>query len=204
VFWGLTVVALAYLVGSLLFGVVYSRLLKGKDIRNTDNPGGSGSVRQFGWGFGLLVGISDALKGVLVAYFVYTLSRDPVVMLLSAMAVVAGHNWPLYFGFRGGGGLAPAFGVTIYHFPLEFALGLVPALLAYLLYKHTSLPLYLPHVGPVPVLSVTGLLAVFFLVWQRHGLYPHAALLVAMLLPIAGGGYSMYLRDQRKRKVQAS
>lgn len=202
-FRGLAIIALAYLVGSALFGVIYSRLLKGRDIRNIDNPGGSGSIRQFGWPFGLLVGISDLLKGVLVAHMAYTYSEDPLVLLLSATAVVAGHNWPLYFGFRGGGGLAPAFGVTIYHFPIEFALGLVPAALAYLLYKYTAIPRYLPFVGPAPILSVAGLTMVFFLVWQRYGFYPEAALLVAMFIPIAGGGYGMYLRDKQKRRLLA-
>jgi len=202
-FWGLAIITLAYLVGSVLFGVIYSRLLKGRDIRNSDNPGGSGSIRQYGWPFGLLVGISDLLKGVLVAHMAYTLSEDPLVLLLSAAAVVAGHNWPLYFGFRGGGGLAPAFGVTIYHFPLEFALGLIPAALAFLLYKYTALPRYLPFVGPAPVLSVAGLAAVFYLVWERYGFFPEAALLLAMFIPIAGGGYAMYRRDGHKRRLRA-
>jgi len=198
---GVVAVVLAYLIGSVLFGVVLSRLLKGVDIRDMDNPGGSGSIRKFGWRFGLMVGVSDALKGVLVSHLAHTLSPDPAVLLLSAMAVVAGHNWPVYFGFRGGGGLAPAFGVIIYHFPLEFALGLIPALLALVLYKRTSLRRYLPFIGVAPVISVAGLLAVLVLVWQRFGFYPEAALLLALAVPIAGGGYGMYLRDKRKREL---
>jgi len=195
----LAVVLLAYLLGSLLFGVILSKRLKGVDIRDMDNPGGSGSIRKFGWRFGVTVGVLDALKGVAVAFIAHTLVDDPAVVLLSAMAVVAGHNWPIYFSFRGGGGLAPAFGVIIYHFPLEFAAGLVPALLLLAVYKRTPLRRWLPFVGPAPVVSVLGLLTVWSLVWHRHGFYPDSALILAMGVPIALGGYCMMLRDKRRK-----
>ena len=195
------VVLLSYLGGSLLFGVIMSKWLKGVDIRNMDNPGGTGSIRKFGWRFGVMVGVLDALKGVAAAYTAHALTGNSVVEILSAMAVVAGHNWPIYFSFRGGGGLAPAFGVIIYHFPLEFALGLVPALLALALYKHTPLRHWLPFIGPVPVISVLGIMTTLAFVWQRHGLFPESALIMAMGVPIAIGGYVMLLRDNRRRSV---
>lgn len=198
----LVAVLAAYLCGSLLFGVILSKWLKGVDIRGLDNPGGTGSIRKFGWRFGLMVGVLDALKGVVVSYFAHALTGDPIVVMLSAMAVVAGHNWPIYFSFRGGGGLAPAFGVIIYHYPLEFALGLIPALLMLALYKRTPLRRWLPFIGPVPIISVVGLLTTLAFVWQRYGFFPGSATIIAMGIPIAIGGYVMLLRDRRRRGVE--
>lgn len=198
----LVAVLAAYLCGSLLFGVILSKWLKGVDIRGLDNPGGTGSIRKFGWRFGLMVGVLDALKGVAATYLAHTLTGDPIVVMLSAMAVVAGHNWPIYFSFRGGGGLAPAFGVIIYHYPLEFALGLIPALLMLALYKRTPIRRWLPFIGPVPIISVVGLLTTLAFVWQRYGFFPGSATIIAMGIPIAIGGYVMLLRDRRRRGVE--
>ncbi len=197
---GLAVVLFAYLLGSMLFGVALSKWLKGVDIRSMDNPGGTGSIRKFGWRFGVMAGVLDALKGVAVAHIAHVLTGNPAVVILSAMAVVVGHNWPVYFSFRGGGGLAPAFGVIIYHFPFEFAVGLVPAFLMLALYKRTPLRKWLPFIGPVPIISVLGLLTTLTLVWQRHGFFPESVLIMAMGVPIAIGGYVMLLRDRRRKQ----
>jgi len=199
---GFFAVLAAYLCGSLLFGVILSKWLKGVDIRSLDNPGGTGSIRKFGWRFGVMVGVLDALKGVVAVHVAYALTGNPVVVIMSAMAVVVGHNWPLYFSFRGGGGLAPAFGVIIYLFPREFALGLIPALFMLALYRRTPLPRWLPFIGPAPITSVVGLMTTLAFVWQRHGFFPGSAIIIAMGIPIAIGGYVMLLRDrQRKRRT---
>ena len=60
--YGALVVA-SYLWGSICWGVVLSFLVKHEDIRLKDNPGLSGSVRRYGWGYGLTVGLLDVMKG---------------------------------------------------------------------------------------------------------------------------------------------
>ncbi len=192
-------IIISYLIGSVLFGVILSKVFKGVDIRDKDNPGGSGSIRQFGWTFGITVGILDALKGVLVAYMVQKFTTDSYTMILCAVAVVAGHSWPILFGFRGGGGLAPAFGISFFKFPIELLISVIPAILSLALYKHTSLPKYLPFVGPAPIMSTFALLSIFILVLSRYGFFPHALLIIAMGLTLIARGYGMYLRDKRKK-----
>jgi len=100
-------VLLAYLIGSLSFGVILGYLVKGYDIRREDLPGGSGSFRRLGPGWGATVALLDAAKGALVGLL--ALGRPELAPYLAA-AVVAGHCWPVYFGFRGGGGIAPTVG----------------------------------------------------------------------------------------------
>ncbi|GFP43827.1 acyl phosphate:glycerol-3-phosphate acyltransferase, partial [Candidatus Hakubella thermalkaliphila] len=143
-------VIFSYFLGSVLFGVVVSKTLKGEDIRGKDNPGGSGSIRQYGWAWGLSVGVLDALKGVLVGYLATRYATNNLTLILCGVGVVACHSWPFYFGFRGGVGLAPTFGLSLYLFPIELVISAIPALLSAPLYFYTKLPKYLPFIGPVP------------------------------------------------------
>jgi len=128
-------VLLSYLIGSVLFGVVLGYLLKGYDIRREDLPGGSGSFRRLGPFWGVLVALLDGAKGALVAYL--ALSR-PELLPYMAAAVVAGHCWPVFFGFKGGGGIAPALGFFLVYAPqktlIVVAFALFVAALYYLLY----------------------------------------------------------------------
>ncbi len=122
-------VLLAYLIGSINFPILAGRL-RGWDIRERDLAGTSGVFRQLGSGWGVGVGVLEVGKGMLAAWLA-GLSASFWAAPLCALAVVAGHIWPVWFGFRGGGGLAAAGGYALWTFPQEtlwsllvFALGL--------------------------------------------------------------------------------
>lgn len=193
-------VIFSYFLGSVLFGVLGSKFLKGEDIRHKDNPGGSGSIRQYGWAWGLSVGILDALKGVLVGYLATRYAANDLTLILCGIAVVAGHSWPVYFGFRGGGGLAPTFGVSLYLFPLELVISAIPALLSAPLYFYTKLPKYLPFIGPAPIIGTFAVITLLILVLLRWGFYPYTLLILAMGVTLVIRGYTMYLRDKKRRE----
>ena len=93
-------VMLAYLVGSFSFGHIAGNV-RGINLAERDLPGASGTWRQLGPVWGILVAMADIAKGSLVAYLSGFL-QTPWALPLMGVAVVAGHNWPLYFGFRGG------------------------------------------------------------------------------------------------------
>jgi len=103
---------LAYIVGSLPFSLWISRLVAGIDIRD----GGSGhasttnTIRQVGWFPGIIVLILDIGKGFLPAYVAALQGYSQPVIILSATLSVVGHCWPIFAQFRGGMGLATAFG----------------------------------------------------------------------------------------------
>jgi glycerol-3-phosphate acyltransferase PlsY len=103
---------LAYLAGSLPFSLWISRLVAGIDIRD----GGSGhasttnTIRQVGWLPGVIVLILDIGKGFLPAYVAVLQGYSQPVIILSATLSVIGHCWPIFAQFRGGMGLATAFG----------------------------------------------------------------------------------------------
>jgi acyl phosphate:glycerol-3-phosphate acyltransferase len=113
---------LAYLIGSIQFGVLISRAM-GRDVRGSDFPGFSGMLRQFGWGIGLSILALDVGKGALAAWLMR--SWIPGFEWFAPLLVGLGHCWPVFFGFRGGQGLAPMAGASVMLNPLV----LWPALL---------------------------------------------------------------------------
>lgn len=157
-------VLLAYLVGSISVGVLVSRY-HGEDVRARDLPGTSGMFRQYGPAWGLSVLLLDMGKG-LVAAWLASFAGAAWVLPLAALAVVAGHIYPVFFGFRGGGGLATSAGFLLYVYPLltllTLALGLAVAGVYHLVWwRHRPRGVYpLPFAAPFAYL--------FLLLALRH------------------------------------
>jgi glycerol-3-phosphate acyltransferase PlsY len=101
---------IAALVGYLLGGInsaIIVGKLSGVDVREhgSKNAGLTNAVRVLGKKKALFVLLGDVLKGVLACVFGIVLAPDtPSVMLLAGLMCVIGHNWPVYFGFKGGKG----------------------------------------------------------------------------------------------------
>ncbi|MFC6591874.1 glycerol-3-phosphate acyltransferase [Deinococcus lacus] len=107
----------AYLVGSVVVGILYSRL-RGEDIRARDLPGGSGTYRQYGLSAALTVTALDILKGALATWPLHVLA--PEWTWLAVGSAVLGHCYPLFFGGRGGGGIAPLIGALAVAAPMPW------------------------------------------------------------------------------------
>jgi glycerol-3-phosphate acyltransferase PlsY len=121
-----------YLLGSISFSYLFGKWLKGIDIREhgSGNAGATNTLRVLGKGPAILVFILDALKGVLAVYLAKWLGGEEWVIVVSGLAAIIGHNWPLFFGFRGGKGIATTVGVmaSLCFLPTLFA-GLLAILL---------------------------------------------------------------------------
>ena len=100
---GISIVALGYLMGSLPFAIWITHMVKDVDVREA----GSGhatttnTIRQAGWAAGAAVLIFDIAKGYLPVLLALRYGAYPWVLPFTLAAVVAGHCWPLYAGFRG-------------------------------------------------------------------------------------------------------
>ena len=113
---------LSYFIGSVMGSLVMGRFRGGVDIRSmgSGNAGGTNALRTQGWKFALGVMIIDVGKGALGAGLVPALNlpligNDPSVSrewlaLTCGAATVAGHVWPMWYGFRGGKGAATLVG----------------------------------------------------------------------------------------------
>lgn len=109
---GETALVVAYLVGSLSFATILVRVTRGIDIRTvgSGNAGGTNVLRTSGIGLALVVALLDILKGVVAVLLMKTITYDPRWLGAAAVAAILGHVFPLFFGFRGGKGVATAVG----------------------------------------------------------------------------------------------
>lgn len=107
------VIAVSYLVGSIPFGYIAGRILKGIDVRDfgSGSTGATNVMRTLGRGPFVFVLVVDALKGYVPVLVVWFLFESHDLQVASGLAAVLGHDFPLYIGFRGGRGVATSFGV---------------------------------------------------------------------------------------------
>lgn len=98
---------LAYLIGSLPVAYILTRWFTGQDIRRvgSQNAGATNVTVNVGWLPGMLTLIGDVGKGYLAAV-IGRFSSTPLLPSLTPAFAIAGHNWPLWLRFHGGGGLA--------------------------------------------------------------------------------------------------
>ncbi|WP_020616695.1 glycerol-3-phosphate 1-O-acyltransferase PlsY [Paenibacillus daejeonensis] len=120
-------VVISYLLGSIAFSIVIAKWVKGIDIRQhgSGNAGATNTLRVLGKGPAVLVLLLDAAKGIAAVLIGCWLGGENPewVAALCGLAAVLGHNWPIWFRFKGGKGIATTIGVMA-------TLAFLPSLLA--------------------------------------------------------------------------
>ena len=116
------VAVIAYLLGSISFSAIISKKMAGFDVREkgSGNAGTTNVLRSVGKKAAILTLICDVLKGVLavlVAYIAGNIVKEGVdralLIQIAGLLVVVGHTFPIFFGFKGGKGIATALGVLL-------------------------------------------------------------------------------------------
>ncbi len=104
---------LAYLVGSVSSAILVARALGLEDPRNvgSKNPGATNILRYGGRLAAVLTLLGDVLKGIVPVTLAHLLTHSPGILAATALAAFIGHLYPLFFGFKGGKGVATALGV---------------------------------------------------------------------------------------------
>ena len=113
---GIIFVVLAYLVGSISFGLLIGKLIKGIDIRNfgSGSTGATNVARVCGPIWGIIALILDMGKAAIpVALTVYILETPDWSHSLTGLSAIAGHIWPLFTNFKGGKGIASGWAALI-------------------------------------------------------------------------------------------
>jgi len=123
----------AYLLGSLSTAIIVCRLLGLPDPRTkgSQNPGATNVLRFGGKRAAAVTLLGDLLKGLVPVLIARAFTVEPLVLAMVAMAAFLGHLYPLYFGFRGGKGVATAMGVLLgLSWPVALAAALTWLLMA--------------------------------------------------------------------------
>ncbi len=120
---------IGYLLGSINSSLIIGRFY-GVDVRKhgSGNAGVTNTLRTLGKTAALLVLIGDMLKGILSCITGHYIAGEPGTIIAGAFAII-GHNWPLYFGFKGGKGVLTSFAVVAY---IDWKLALL-ALVAFII-----------------------------------------------------------------------
>lgn len=150
----------AYLLGSFSTGILVATR-QGHDIRNegSKNTGASNALRVLGIKGGALVFLGDFIKAtiaVLIGHWV--IGRNGA--MLGGLCVVLGHNWPVFFGFKGGKGIACSAAIVVFTFWWQGLIAIVICLAVIYFTRYISLG------------SMTMLAVFFLLVTLTAGIWP--------------------------------
>ncbi|HEV8538146.1 MAG TPA: glycerol-3-phosphate 1-O-acyltransferase PlsY [Bacteroidota bacterium] len=148
------IIVLSYLVGSIPTSIIFSKALRGIDIRDhgSGNAGGTNVIRVFGWKVGASVILLDILKGYVATMIVTKLmygalpfnNATPfeditVVRIIAGCGTILGHIWTAFGGFRGGKGIATAGGVLLGLATIEVLMAIGVFTIVFLLSRYVSL-----------------------------------------------------------------
>jgi glycerol-3-phosphate acyltransferase PlsY len=175
--WGFFVVA--YLLGSISFGVVVSKLFGLPDPRTvgSGNPGATNVMRSGKKSAAVLTLLGDAGKGWLAVWLAQHYGLPQGWVCAVALAVFAGHLYPVFYGFKGGKGVATAAGILLAISPWLGLSVLATWALAFFMWRVSSLAALIAS-GFAPVYAaaffgfnlVTGTVLVLsaLLVWRHR------------------------------------
>jgi len=108
-------ICIAYLIGSLSFGIIISKFLNLRDPRTmgSQNPGATNILRMGNKIAAILTLLGDILKATIVVTIAILIDLNDLEIMQISLALLIGHMYPIYYKFKGGKGVATAFGIIL-------------------------------------------------------------------------------------------
>ena len=177
----LILLASAYFIGAIPFGLVVGKVAFGVDLfeSGSKSMGATNAFRTLGWKAGMIVFGADFLKGLLVTLVSgLVLPEAPWVQAGAAVAAVVSHSWSVFAGFRGGRGVATAFGAVLIIYPLAGLAAGTIAISIVIALRYVSLGSLLGTLAAVTVGTILYLTGAWLSPWGLAFMIPTAALIV--------------------------
>ena len=148
---------IGYMLGSLSGGIITSRLANGPDLYTvgSKSTGASNVQRTMGWKYGIITFLFDAVKGLLTCLIAWLITGSHFCAMLAGLFCVIGHNWPVFFRFRGGKGVATTGAVMLYCFPLPALICIAITIAVIALFRYIS-------VGSMLLVTAYFIMSFFF------------------------------------------
>jgi len=173
------IVLSAYLLGSVSSAIIVCHLLGLPDPRTqgSNNPGATNVLRIGGKKAAAVTLLGDSLKGLLPMLACHALDVVPLTFALAAMAAFLGHLYPVFFGFKGGKGVATALGIQ---FGLDWMIGAAVGLVWLFMAKVMNIsslaalismalaPLFVWLIWPAPALISMQVVMTLILIWRHR------------------------------------
>ena len=176
----LIIAIIAYLLGSISFSVIISKKMAGFDVREkgSKNAGATNVMRTVGKKAAIITLLCDVLKGVIsifIAFIAGNFVEDKALLIqIAGIAVVIGHTFPIFFGFKGGKGVATTLGVLLV---VNWQIALICLVFALVLIAITKMV----SVGSILSAILFPVLTLFL---HEHYLVPGMYLLFAIILAL--------------------
>ena len=137
----LLVLILAYILGSIPFGVVLGKIVKSIDVRElgSGSMGMTNVIRTVGIYTGIAVLILDMLKSILAIYLSILIVDSSLIVSLSGVLAITGHIWPVFSKFRGGKGTACGWAGLIFLSPISGLIASIVGLFLIAITRYVSL-----------------------------------------------------------------
>ena len=131
----------AYLLGSFSTGLTVARETRNPDLRTvgSKNTGATNALRTMGLRNGLITFLGDYAKAALACAVGWWVTGDVYGAMVAGLAAVIGHNWPVFYNFHGGKGVASSTAVMMVCFPIPALIAYALAIAAIALTKYVSL-----------------------------------------------------------------
>ena len=176
----------AYLIGSISFSIIISKKMAGFDVREkgSGNAGATNMLRSVGKKAAALTLLGDALKGVVAILFAVIVgaiaknSDKALLVQIAGILVVVGHTFPVFFGFKGGKGVATSLGVLLM---TNWKIGLICLVFALVLMALTRMV----SMGSVGAAILFPVLVMFintnFIVSEGSGYFVYSVILAVLV-----------------------
>ena len=178
---------IAYLVGSINFSIIISKRMAGFDVREkgSGNAGTTNMLRSVGVKAAAITLLCDILKGVVVILIAILIGNivdgldDALLVQLAGIFVIIGHTFPIFFGFKGGKGIATSLGVLLM---INWQIGLICLVFALILMVITRMV----SVGSIAAAILFPVLVIFigqnYIVPVNNWSYLIFSIIVAILV----------------------
>jgi glycerol-3-phosphate acyltransferase PlsY len=138
---GLLAIVIAYLLGAIPFGYLLTRLTTGKDVRSegSGNIGATNVLRAAGRGAAITTLVLDMAKGFAAVWIAEYLTEGSSGWSAdAALAVMVGHAFPIFLGFKGGKAVATFVGAFLYLTPVPMLAAMIVFLIAVVVTRYIS------------------------------------------------------------------
>ena len=159
----LLMVPVSYLIGSIPVGLIIGKLKAGIDIRKhgSQSTGATNALRVLGTKSAILVLILDFLKGAIPIFYLMLIddinSNNAILIAICGIAIIFGHNWPIFAGFKGGKGVASAVGIATVLNPLSALAAILTFLPILFITRYVSLGSILGAITAMIILVVQSI-----------------------------------------------
>jgi glycerol-3-phosphate acyltransferase PlsY len=190
-------IAVSYLLGSISFSILFARWLRKIDIRDhgSGNAGATNTLRVLGKGPAIAVFLLDIAKGSAAVFIGHWLGGgNDWVSVGTGLASITGHNWPVYFRFKGGKGIATTVGALVIWAFVPTLIAGIMAILVIVFTRYVSLG----------SMIFTILLPIFFYLFGLEQAYIWGALAVAILAVVRHRSNIVKLMNGTENKLGSS